>query len=117
VDWSRILHANEQLEYQLFGVVRETHATQGDAAIRWRAGVYPFDHESVANVAAELSRYTEIPIHVEPDLADKRIGGALDIRNVKDSIWDLQDIGPIRVREHNGGFTLEYRAEPDSKKN
>jgi transmembrane sensor len=116
-DWSRILHANEQLEYRLLTLIREPHPIQGDAAIRWHDGLYTFDDESVTNVVAELSRYTDAPIRFDPRLGDLRIAGGLNVPDVKKSIFDLEGLGPIRVREHDGAFSLEYRPEAVANKN
>jgi transmembrane sensor len=109
--WTRTLHANQQIEYRSIGLLREPHATEAENAVRWRAGILKIEDEPLPNVLDELTRYTDQRILIrDPRLAEIRVGGALSTRNVRSALSHLERLAPIEVHETDGTFTLDYRA-------
>jgi transmembrane sensor len=116
-EWVRRISANQQIEYRAIGLIREPHETDAQNAVRWRTGRYKFTNETIEHVLDELTRYSDQRIVIsDPRIAERRITGMLNVRDVRDSLRYLQDFAPIDVKETNGTFTLEYRADNDQRK-
>lgn len=116
-EWVRRLEADQQIEYSTIGLVREPHAMQAQKAAQWRSGIYKFEDERIEDVLNELTRYTDKRIVIrDPRIADKRIGGRLSTRDIRDSLTKMQGLAPIQVNENNNTFTLDYRAEDAPRK-
>jgi transmembrane sensor len=117
-EWTRTLHANEQIDYGTLGLVHEPHPTQAQDSVHWRTGNYRFENQPVEMVLDELTRYTDQRIVIrDPRIAGLRINGALSTRDVRASLRRLQIIEPkIEVQEKNNTFTLDYHAQAERGK-
>jgi transmembrane sensor len=113
-EWARTLNANDQIDYGTLGLLHEPHTTRAEESVRWRSGNYHFENEKVENVLAELTRYTDQRIVIrDPRIAGLRINGALNPRNVRESLRRIQGLeSKIDVKENNNTFTLDYKAQP-----
>jgi transmembrane sensor len=108
--WTRIVHANEQLEYKPIGLVREPHAVEAQKSVEWRTGSFQFNDQSIASVLDELVRYTDERVQIQDaSIADQRISGLLPTRDVHNAFKALERLAPIEVKEINGTFTLDYK--------
>ncbi|HEU4627153.1 MAG TPA: FecR domain-containing protein [Steroidobacteraceae bacterium] len=118
-EWTRTLNANDQIDYGALGLLHEPHPTRAQDAVRWRSGNYIFENQPVSMVLDELTRYTDQRIVIrDPRIADLRINGALNTRDVRKALRQLQTLdSKIEVKENNNTFTLDYRAQqPDRGK-
>lgn len=110
--WVRTLHANDQIEYRTIGLIREPHPTEAQNTVLWRSGIYKFTNETIEHVLDELTRYTDHKIWIrDPRIAQRHIGGALSTRDIRGALQRLESFAPIEVKENNGDFTLDYRAD------
>jgi transmembrane sensor len=80
--------------------------------VKWREGVLVIDNQPLAEVVDELSRYTDQRIVInDPRIAGLHTGGAVSVRDVHVAFDRLEELAPVRVEEHDGTFTLNYRTE------
>jgi transmembrane sensor len=115
-EWARTLRTNQQIEYRPIGLMHEPHETVALNAVKWRQGVLKFEDEPIPNVLDELTRYTDQRILIrDPRLAELRIGGALNTRNVRGALARLEELAPIEVKESSGTFILDYRPDASQK--
>ncbi len=110
--WQRELHPDQQITYRPIGLIRDVHATTALNVVKWREGLLQFEDQPVSSVLDELTRYTDQRILIrDPRIAQKRIGGALSIRDVRGALARIREIAPeVAVTEREGTFTLDYRS-------
>lgn len=112
-EWTRRVEANQQIEYRPIGLVAEPHPTDALRAVTWRSGVLQLPEEgaSMADVLDELNRYTDKRILIrDPRLADIKVGGAFNTRDVKSALQKLQmGVPTIEVHESEGSYALDLR--------
>jgi transmembrane sensor len=109
-EWTRTLHANDQIDYGALGLLHEPHATQAEDSVRWRTRNYYFENQPVEAVLDELTRYTDQRIVIrDPRIADLRINGALSTRDVRIALERLQKLAPVAITESGDTFTLAYQ--------
>jgi transmembrane sensor len=111
-EWRRDLKANEQLVYKPQGLLRDVQSAvdQSQNLLGWRKGVVEFTDMPLPEALDELSRYTDQPIVIrDPRLAELRVGGTFNIRNIKDALLRLEILAPVRVSQSGEGYALEYR--------
>lgn len=75
----------------------------------WRDGWLAFDDATLAEVASDLSRHLARPVSVAPAIAARTFRGTLDLRRAGGDARLLGDLLDVRVRQHEGGWTLEPR--------
>jgi transmembrane sensor len=112
-EWTRLVKANQEIEYRPIGLVAEPHATDALRAVTWRSGVLQLPEEgaTMAAVLDELNRYTDKRILIrDPRLADIKVGGAFNTRDVKSALQKLQmGVPTIEVHESEGSYALDLR--------
>jgi transmembrane sensor len=112
-EWTRLVKANQQIEYRPIGLVTEPHSTDALRAVTWRSGVLQLPEEgaTMATVLDELNRYTDKRILIrDPRLADIKVGGAFNTRDVKSALQKLQmGVPTIEVHESEGSYALDLR--------
>jgi transmembrane sensor len=111
--WVRQVVANQQIEYRPIGLVTEPHPTDALRAVTWRSGwlQLPEEGATITSVLDELNRYTDKRILIRnPKLADMKVGGAFNTRDMKSAVQKLQMAVPaIEVNESDGLYTLDLR--------
>lgn len=75
----------------------------------WRDGWLAFDGATLAEVASDLSRHLARPVTVAPAIAGRPFRGTLDVRRIGGDPVLLGNLLDVRVRQHDGGWTLEPR--------
>jgi transmembrane sensor len=111
-EWRRDLKANQQLVYQPLGLLKDVQNSvdENQDVLGWRKGVVEFTDIPLPEALDELSRYTEQRIVIrDPRLAQLRIGGTFNVRNIKDALTRLEILAPVRVSQSGDGYALEYR--------
>jgi len=81
-----------------------------DTVGSWRDGQLVYDDTPLTQVAADLSRYTDKPVEVEPAIAHLRLSGILLIRNGPDLVDQITAILPVDARRGNDRILLVGRA-------
>ena len=113
-DWVRQVKANQQIEYRPIGLVAEPHATDALRAVTWRSGwlQLPEEGATITSVLDELNRYTDKRILIRnPLVADIKVGGAFNTRNVESALQKLQiGVPTIEVHESEGSYVLDLRS-------
>ncbi|MEJ0036699.1 MAG: FecR domain-containing protein [Gammaproteobacteria bacterium] len=111
--WTRRVVANQQIEYRPIGLVSEPHGTDALRAVTWRSGLLqlPEEGETITSVIGELTRYTDKHIIIrDPQLANLKVGGAFNTRDVKGALQKLQmGVPTLAVEESEGLYTLDVR--------
>jgi transmembrane sensor len=111
--WVRQVVANQQLEYRPIGLVADPHPTDALRAVTWRSGwlQLPEEGATITSVLDELNRYTDKRILIRnPKLAEMKVGGAFNTRDMKSAVRKLQMAVPaIEVNESDGLYTLDLR--------
>lgn len=114
VIWSRHVSADQQLQYRNTGLpaLRGTGASR---AVRWTEGELDVEETPLAEVVAELGRYTDERIELVPDsrLARTYVGGVLSVNDIDGALTLLQKRVPIQVTQNpeTGAYKLSYRYE------
>lgn len=114
-EWVRRISANEQMGYRPIGLVGEPRTTDAVATAKWRDGIYqpPPGGAPLSDVVDELNRYTDKRILIlDSRLADKNVIGAVNTRDVSNTLRGMQKSMPVRVRESEASYMLDYL--PDS---
>jgi transmembrane sensor len=113
-DWTRILHADQKIQYRPIGLMQEPHPTVALNAVKWRAGFLQFEGTPLPEVVEELMRYTDQRIVIrDPSIVGVRVGGALSTRNVRSALEHLKDSGlPVELKEDNGTLVLQAIQAP-----
>jgi transmembrane sensor len=91
------------------GIEATTYLSPREVAQRqsWRQGKWAFEGETLAEVIAEVSRYTSQPIEItDPRIAALRIGGYFDINEVDALLKVLHDGFGVRVTRAGDGRIL-----------
>jgi len=108
--WHRVLHRDVEVTFSRTGVTAER---QGDAIQKstgWLRRVLEVENLTLADVAAELSRYSDTPVVLaDSRLQDTRIVATLDIRSIPTALSQLEAIAPIRVEHARNAYVLHYR--------
>jgi transmembrane sensor len=110
--WHRQLHANQAMTYDPTGVTTEVHDTAADRNVQWRVHLLDITDLPLREVVAEISRYTDTPIHIRDSrIDDFRFATSLDLRDIRAALGKLQENGPVRVEPSDNGFILRYPPE------
>jgi transmembrane sensor len=119
-EWTRLVKANQLIEYRPIGLVAEPHPTDALRAVTWRSGVLQLPEEgaTITSVLDELTRYTDKRILIrDPQIAGIKVGGAFNTRDVKSALQKLQmGVPTIEVHESEGLYTLDVRPS-DTERN
>jgi len=110
--WQRRLSANQQIVYRPLGLLGDVHETAAEKAIKWREGVMEIQNEPLPEVLEELTRYTDQRIVIrDPMLNQIRIGGVLNVRDVRVALARLQKLAPVGITQSGDTFTLAYQTQ------
>jgi transmembrane sensor len=114
--WHRMIHGSEELIFSSAGVVSQRSDRLAQRRTRWVDHVIEVENGTLADVVAELSRYTDAPIVLaDSRLSDIRIVATLDVRTIAAALNQLQTIAPIRVERSGRSYVLHYRTDPAGK--
>ncbi len=108
--WHRIVYANQRLAYGPVELIDDVRPVDASRAVRWREFSLDLDKEPLSAVIEELSRYTDQRILVgDGQLNKQRVSGALQVRDIREALRDLEIIAPVVVREGGGAFVVDLR--------
>lgn len=110
----RQLKPNEQLEYAQASVISDVHSTNGRKSVLWREGLLETKGLSLTAIVGELNRYSTKPILLaDPRLnaADVGFGGALRVRDARNTLNLLQKVAPLVVTDTGDSYVLTYKAD------
>jgi transmembrane sensor len=111
-EWVRRVHAHQQMQYRPIGLVGEPQETDPLVAVKWREGFFqlPAKGAPLEAVLDELTRYTDKNIVIrDTRVATLNVSGAINTRDVRIALRNLQSSLPVNVRETEGAYTLDYR--------
>jgi transmembrane sensor len=84
-------------------------------ATEWLDGRREYHHEPLAYLIADINRYVEEPIEMDPGVGDLQFSGLVYESQVKTFLQDLEIIFPVRVSRTAGNHILiQPRDEADS---
>lgn len=81
-----------------------------DTVGSWRDGQLVYDNAPLTQVAADLSRYMNKTVEVEPAIAHLRLSGILLIRNGPDLVDQISAILPVEARRSGDRIRLVGRS-------
>jgi transmembrane sensor len=105
--WKRVLHSNEHLIYQAAGVTQDVHTTAAVREAKWAEYRLDIENETLQEVVAQLSRYTTIPITLDPSLAQIRIVSTFDLHDIPAALAQLQTVARVRLARTPAGFAVQ----------
>lgn len=78
--------------------------------ISWKDGLYYFDKERLDVIILKLSRYYGIKIDYDPQLADQRCSGKMDLKdNLADILIGLSFSFPIQIRQDGEKYNITLK--------
>jgi transmembrane sensor len=81
-----------------------------DQALSWRDGRLAFDGTPLSVAVAEMRRYRQAPIELDPRAANLRVSGQFDTANIDALLDMLPHVLPLKVkREANGAVMIARR--------
>jgi transmembrane sensor len=85
-------------------------AVSVDRATAWEAGQLVFEDESLASVAASVSRYSAHPVLVDPSAANLRMSGVFNEGDVTTFVDAVTHYLPVQARDApDGAITLQRK--------
>ncbi len=80
-----------------------SHATEVHKIEAWRKGLFSFEEESLVNVVAELERWYNVPITVDPNVRNQKYSGIISrYRDVAEVFKLIELTNNIRITEKGG---------------
>jgi transmembrane sensor len=109
------LVAGHQVSYSNKGVIGPIQKAPIERATSWKDGELTFIDRSLADVVADLNRYSERPIKIDDDaLKPLRITGRVTVGKMDEWLRALEKNLPIRIVATTGSVTLSGTAAPAS---
>lgn len=113
-NWQRSLTANQKVQYRDVGLASEVTETVAAESVSWRDGVIVIDNRTMAEIVAELNRYSERRIVIrDPALTDIRAGGVVSIRDIRAALEFFENSGVFRLIETPDSFLLTTTVRTD----
>ncbi len=103
------LHAGQALDITPATQIAERRSIDPARVADWADGRLEYDGAPLALVAADISRYADRPLMVDPSAADLRFSGVLTIGDGSRLVDQLRAVLPIRARAVGGVVHLDAR--------
>lgn len=100
----RILSPGEQLRLEA-GEVSVTRIDPG-RAVSWKSGMIPMTDVTLAQAAAELNRYSEVRLVVDPEIAQERISGSFRAGDQEGFAAVLENFLPVTAERRDGEIRI-----------
>lgn len=85
------------------GLVAPAQAIDLQAVVAWREGKLVFDNATLAEVAVQVSRYREQPLHVDPAVAGLRFSSVFRLDDTDALLSALPRLLPVQIRRRADG--------------
>ncbi|WP_380785359.1 FecR family protein [Sphingomonas sp. R86521] len=103
------LHAGQSLDITPSKQIAERRTVDPARVSDWTDGRLDYDGAPLTLVAADISRYADAPLMVDPSAADLRFSGVLTIGDGSRLVDQLRAVLPIRARNVGGVVHLDAR--------
>ncbi|MEG8055318.1 FecR domain-containing protein [Sphingomonas aerolata] len=103
------LHAGQALDITTATQIAARRSIDPARVADWADGRLEYDGAPLALVAADISRYADRPLMVDPSAADLRFSGVLTIGDGSRLVDQLRAVLPIRARAVGGVVHLDAR--------
>lgn len=108
------LSAGEELRIDTERTMRSRIDTEeASRALAWRQGDIVFSGVPLSSAAAEMQRYSNIRIHVDPAAAHFSVGGYFRTNNVEAFLQTIEQAFPVRVERERDEVRVIARANPE----
>lgn len=104
------LTPGQQLEHREGSSQSTVTQVSADEAFAWKRGVLIYRDRPLAEVAADLSRHSKLPIRVEPAAQRLRFTGTLSVDTLDAMLGRLETFMPISVERRATEIRLRARA-------
>ncbi|WP_185999983.1 FecR domain-containing protein [Novosphingobium lindaniclasticum] len=81
-----------------------------EAVGSWRNGRLVYDEASLSTVASDLARHVNVPVEVDPGVANLKLSGVFSITNGSDLVDQITAILPVEAQRSGGRIRLVARA-------
>ncbi|MES3101688.1 FecR family protein [Sphingomonas faeni] len=105
-----MLHAGQSLNITPSKQIAERRTVEPARVSDWADGRLDYDGAPLALVAADISRYADAPLMVDPSAANLRFSGVLTIGDGSRLVDQLRAVLPIRARRVGGVVYLDAAA-------
>ncbi|MEG8017001.1 hypothetical protein [Sphingomonas sp. LR55] len=102
-----MLHAGQSLDITPSKQIAERRTVDPARVSDWTDGRLDYDGAPLALVAADISRYADAPLMVDPSAANLRFSGVLTIGDGSRLVDQLRAVLPIRARRDGGVVYLD----------
>jgi transmembrane sensor len=68
-----------------------------------------YDQASLSAVASDLARYMDVPVEVDPSVANLKLSGVFSITNGSDLVDQITAILPVEAQRSGGRIRLVAR--------
>ena len=97
-DKARYLHAGQQIETAADGAMGDVHPFDVNQVLSWRAGRLSYVDAPLADVVADVNRYSPVPISLNGrGLGDKRVTLSVPIDQTDSLLTGLEMMGEVRI--------------------
>jgi len=98
----------EQVSYHDGRVADPVRRVDAEEAVSWRRGVLVFKDKPLAEVVAELNRYSQTPIVIadKARFDDVRVGGVISIESIPAALEFLEMTAPVSVSQRDGRYEI-----------
>jgi len=79
------------------------------ASDAWRHGQIVFSDERLDETVEQVNRYLTVPLEVDPAVANMRVSGVFNVRNLDSFVSSLMTYFPLESKVQNGRVMLEKR--------
>ena len=104
------LTPGQQLEHQEGSPHAVVTLVSADDAFAWKHGVLVYRDRPLADVAADLSRHSKVPVRVDPSARRLRFTGTLSVDTLDAMLGRLETFMPIAIERRTTEILLRARA-------
>ena len=104
------LHAGQSLDIMPSAQIAERRTVDPKRVADWTDGRLDYDGAPLSLVAADISRYGDAPLMIDPSAANLRFSGVLTIGDGSRLVDQLRAVLPIRARRVGGVVHLDAAA-------
>jgi transmembrane sensor len=104
------LTPGQQLEHQEGAPHSAVTRVSADVAFAWKRGVLVFRDRPLADIAADLSRHSKVPVRADPAAGRLRFTGTLRVGALDAMLARLETLMPISVERSAREIRLRARA-------
>jgi transmembrane sensor len=103
-----LLVANQAAQVTLSGMVKKTAITDVRSELSWREHRMSFDNDTIADVVAQFSRYSDAKIVLDSDVGSRRISGSCSLDPDSLLVFLENDLS-VQVNRVPGGAIVRPR--------